>query len=356
MQSEAPPSKIPKKDGFPLIGWIGIAFSVAFLFWFGHDIETRELGAVLNDVSIPWVALSAIVLLSEFWLRALRWQVLLQPIQTTRYRDLLDATLIGAAGNTLLPFRAGDIARAAVASGSTGVRMTTVLATNVMERVYDLFGLVFILLLTFLLLPEGLGNTPEDIQRIDKLALFGKIVAGGAVCGMLLFFALAKNPARAQRFVGWFTRFTPQGIRSKIDDLCNAFIQGLAATQSLHQMGRAILISLVLWFNLTLAVYLLFSAFGFGLPYAAACFVTVAIALAVVIPQGPGYLGPFQSVIAATITLWTTAEMDQEAKAFAIVFWGVSFVPVTVWGLLRLRQAGLSLKQIWSDLRSPTIE
>ena len=356
MQSSAPASKNPQKAGFPLIGWIGIAFSVAFLFWFGHDIETRELGAVLHEISLPWVGLSAIVLLSEFWLRALRWQVLLRPIQHTPYQPLLDATLIGAAGNTLLPFRAGDIARAAVASGSTGVRMTTVLATNVMERVYDLFGLVFVLLLTFLLLPEGLGNTPEDIQRIDKLALFGKLVASVAVLGMLLFFALARNPKAARRFVGWFTRLTPRGIRNKIDELCSAFIDGLAATQSLGQMGKAILISLVLWFNLTLAVYLLFSAFSLDLPYAAACFVTVAIALAVVIPQGPGYLGPFQSVIAATITLWTGAEMAQEAKAFAIVFWGVSFVPVTVWGLLRLRQAGLSLKQIWSDMRSSTIE
>ena len=42
----------------------------------------------------------------------------------------------------------------------------------------------------------------------------------------------------------------------------------------------------------------------------------------------------------------------QDIKAFAIVFWAVSFVPVTLLGLMRLKAAGMSLQQVWSQARS----
>jgi uncharacterized protein (TIRG00374 family) len=328
------------------------------MWWFVRDIEGAELGRSLQAVSLPFVGLSALVLLSEFWIRALRWQLLLQPIRPTRLGALLQATLIGAAGNTLLPMRAGDLARAVVASGATGIRLTTVFATNVMERVYDLFGLVAILLLTFLLLPDGLAVDPEDVQRIEKLAFFGKLIGVAALSGMVVFFFMARNPDQAKAFVRFCSAPAPGPVRNKARDLGSAFIEGLAATQSARHMGGAIALSLLLWFNLSLAVYLLFIAFHFQLPYAAACFITVAIALAVVIPQAPGYLGVFQNVIEVTLALWTSAELfhhggatelAQDIKAFAIVFWGVSFVPVTILGLLSLRRADLSLRQIWSD-------
>ena len=343
--------------------WVGFAVSAGFLFFFLRDIKARDLGESLRSISPTWLLLSALVLLSEFWIRALRWKLLLQPIRESPVKALLEATLIGAAGNTLLPMRAGDVARAMVAAGSTGIRLTTVLATNVMERVYDLFGLVSILALTFLLLPEQLAAQPDDQERIQNLALYGKIIGLCAVSGMAVFFFLANKPRKALGLVSFFTRPLPCPLRNKIQDLSGAFIEGLSATQSAKHILLAVVLSLVLWFNLSLAIFLLFKAFHLPLPYAAACFITVAIALAVVVPQAPGYLGVFQSVIEVTLGIWTAsalytpadpAQLVQDQKAFAIVFWAVSFVPVTLLGLLCLRRAGLSLQELWSQTRRST--
>ena len=361
MHSETQENEPQKKARLSFVGWLGIVLSVAFMWWFLRDVRAAELGRSFQAISIPYVGLAAIVLLSEFWIRALRWRVLLAPISQVSFVDLLRATLIGAAGNTLLPMRAGDLAKAVVATNATGLRLTTVFATNVMERIYDLFGLVAILLLTFYLMPDGLASEPDDIIRINKLVLYGKGLGLVALIGMTSFFLMARNPEKANAFVRFCTAILPGPLREKIRDLASAFIDGLAATRSAQHMWSAIALSLVLWFNLSLAVYLLFLAFHFPLPYAAACFITVAIALAVVIPQAPGYLGVFQNVIEVTLALWTSTEIFQhtagtvlshDIKAFAIVFWGVSFVPVTVLGLLSLRNAGLSLKEIWSKRQS----
>ena len=96
-----------------------------------------------------------------------------------------------------------------------------------------------------------------------------------------------------------------------------------------------------------MAIYFLFQAFSLSLPPGAACFTAAAIALAVVLPQAPGFLGVFHIAMEKTMLLW---EVDpHHAKGFAVVFWGVSFIPVTLLGLLGLWREGLSLKGLWQQ-------
>ena len=87
-----------------------------------------------------------------------------------------------------------------------------------------------------------------------------------------------------------------------------------------------------MWLNGALAIYCLFQAFGLSLPFGAACFVGVAIALGVALPQAPGFVGVFHVAIENTLLLW--GQDPQVAKSFALIFWMVSFVPVTLLGLI----------------------
>ena len=86
---------------------------------------------------------------------------------------------------------------------------------------------------------------------------------------------------------------------------------------------------------------MLFHAFSIDLPFAAACFMTVAIALTVALPQAPGFFGVFHVAIETTLLLWGLDPAP--AKAFAIVFWAVSFVPVATAGAIAWWQAGLTM-------------
>jgi hypothetical protein len=96
----------------------------------------------------------------------------------------------------------------------------------------------------------------------------------------------------------------------------------------------------------------------------AACFTTVVIALTVVVPQAPGFFGVFHVAIEKTMVLWLSAPilgysiaeeepLIQAAKAFAIVFWGVSFIPVTVIGLMAMLREGLTFSSIHEVRNAP---
>ena len=101
-----------------------------------------------------------------------------------------------------------------------------------------------------------------------------------------------------------------------------------------------------MWINGAIAIFCLFVAFDITLPFGAACFMGVAIALAVALPQAPGFVGVFHIAIANTLLLW--GQDPIAAKGFALVFWAVSFVPVTILGVT----LGLSEQLDWKGLIS----
>lgn len=286
---------------------------------------------------MPWVILAATVLLLEFWIRALRWQVLLRPLGTNaRLVDLLAATVIGAGVNTVLPLRAGEIAKPLVANRRTGYPLSSVVATNVMERVFDLLGLVSVLLLMVLLLPDA----PES-ELVTNLRFYGKIVGILAMTGLVGFITLAAQRDRFRAPLAKVMAHLAGPAQGKVMGLFDGFVEGLGSTRDPKCLIQAGALSVLMWINGAGAIYLLFIAFGTELSFAVACFTGVAIALTVAIPQAPGFIGVFHVAMEKTMILWGLGAA--QAAGFAIVFWAVSFVPVTTVALFALWREGLSL-------------
>ena len=98
------------------------------------------------------------------------------------------------------------------------------------------------------------------------------------------------------------------------------------------------------WCN---AIYCLFLAFGMNLPFGA-CFTSVAIALTVALPQA-GFAGVFHVAMTKTMLLW----VNLLASAGFIVSFGLSFIPITILGLLALWKEGLSLKDSKKIIKFP---
>ncbi len=327
--------------------WVGIALSVALSAWFLHSVQWGDLGDALAQVNAPFVGLACLLLLGEFVMRALRWKVLLRPVAPgARVIDLFSATVIGAAANTLLPARAGELAKPLVAARKTGAPFGAVLATAVMERVYDIFGLLAVLTTMVLVLPVDVGSTPEEAELVANLKRYGAMFGAFAFTCMFIFFALASRGSQARRLFQGITRIAPAPVARRFDELFDGFVAGLGNARDISGMWQAAAISLAIWFNGAGAIYVLFAAFELDLPLGAACFTAVAIALTVALPQAPGFFGVFHVAIEKTLVLW--AVDPTPAKAFAIVFWGVSFLPVTLVGLLALWREGLTLGGIWS--------
>lgn len=327
---------------------VAIALSVALTAWFVASIQWDALGQALMSVhALPVLGASAL-LVGEFALRALRWRVLVRPVApAARWADLFAATVIGAAANTLLPARAGELAKPLVAGRKLGVDLAPLIATAVMERVYDIFGLVSVLLAMVLLMPDSLANTPEEVVLIVNLRRYGLLFGGFAMACMVVFFVLAFHGREAHSRFSAIASLAPPPIAHRLVLLFDGFVAGLGSARDLRGFLACLVLSWGIWFNGALAIGVLFRAFGLDLPAAAACFTGVAIALTVALPQAPGFFGVFHVAIEKTLLLWRVD--PSPAQAFAIVFWGVSFLPVTALGLLALWREGLSLGGLWSS-------
>ena len=104
---------------------MGVALSLGLSAWFLHSVEWSALGDALSQVSLGPVVLACALLLGEFVLRALRWKVLLRPVAPeAKVQDLFVATVIGATANTLLPARAGELAKPLVEEIGRGNNQT----------------------------------------------------------------------------------------------------------------------------------------------------------------------------------------------------------------------------------------
>jgi len=338
---------------------LGVSITVLMTYWFLRNSHWGEISENLAGVNLVWVGIATFALLFEFLLRAIRWKFVLSPVKgTAPLGGLLSATLIGGAINTLLPARAGDVARAIVGSRHTELPVTTIVATNVMERVYDIFGLVSVLIFMLISIPDEV--TQHGGELVTNLKVYGAIFGVAACIAMATFLALASKGEKSKALFAKFLVIFPDAISDKIMGMFDSFIVGFASTRDRRLLWISAGLSVLLWANLAFAVYALFQAFGLGLPISAACFTTVVIALTVVVPQAPGFFGVFHIAIEKTMVLWLSAPLletgldagdpiVQASKAFAIVFWGVSFIPVTIFGLAAMFREGLSLSFIANE-------
>ena len=159
---------------------------------------------------------------------------------------------------------------------------------------------------------------------------------------MATFFILATREQAARSVFVRILSIVPSPARSPFLSLFDGFVAGLGSSRDKRSLWTSAALSIGIWVNGAMAIWVLFLAFGFELSFAAACCTGVAVALASVLPQVGNV-----TVIAATVvtmTLWGIA--PDPAGAFALVFWAVSFVPVTGVGLIAMWREGLSVSKI----------
>lgn len=314
---------------------LAIGVSAAALGAFALTIEPAALATALRSARPGWIAAAAAVLLFEFALRAARWRLLLVGAGRARLPDLFAAQTAGAAASVLLPFRAGELVKPLVAARRSGLPLGALVTTAVLERLYDLLGLSVVLVVMGLALPEP---PPEEGLLVANLKRYGTLFGLAGAGGLGLVLLLARRPALLEAALTGLTQRLPPPVGGVVLRAGIAALAALGHARHPPALLGAAALSVWLWLDGALAIHFLFSAFDMGLPFGAACFTAVAIALTVAVPQAPGFVGVFQLAMQKTMLLW--GQPQGEADAFALVFWAVSFLPVTLVGTLAFWREG----------------
>jgi len=101
-----------------------------------------------------------------------------------------------------------------------------------------------------------------------------------------------------------------------------------------------------------LAFWLGFKAVGLALPFSAALFLQMLIAIGVALPSAPGFFGVFEKL--ATVGLAIYSVEPTAAASWAIGFHILSFIPITLIGIYYFSRLGLSFGELRAQSENRT--
>ena len=331
-----------KLDKKKMLLIVGLMVSIVCSWLFVRKIEWSSLGVAFSEAKYIYILPTIIIMFVAHYIRAIRWEVLLSPIKKVSVLNLFSVSMIGFMANNVLPARLGEIIRPIMIARKEKIGVSTSFATVAIERVFDILGIIVIASLLFCFLPSD--NQANSQAVIHQLKKWSAIMAFFGICTIAILFLLSLYPKKAGAVFEKLLFVFPHHLRDKLVNLLHSFISGLQVFDHKIKLLWVGILSMVIWLLNAASIYVLCYSFDIGLSYAGACFVTVCIALAVALPQAPGFIGVFH--IATQKSLDVFGVGLSSAQSFAILLWAVSVIPVTVTGLLFLWREGISFGEI----------
>jgi uncharacterized protein (TIRG00374 family) len=320
--------------------WFGIAVSLFFMALLFRKFDFNQLGAALATVDYRYILLAIGCNFISYFLRAVRWHYLLIPEKRIPISTLFPATIIGYMANNLLPARLGEFVRAFVLAEREGLQTPAVFASLVIDRLFDGFTVLLILIVTVftLQLPHGMGDIEAALRT-------GGLVTFALYAGVILFlFLLKRHTVRTLSWTGAALKPFPQKLTDRVLPLLGSFIGGIRLSSKGGHMAAVLISSLFIWLFCVIPVDLVLQGFGIHLPIAAAMFILVLLVFAVMVPASPGYIGTFHYASYRGLSAFGVDEAT--AVSVALVLHGIGFFPVIAAGFYCLWKNKTSLKEL----------
>jgi len=306
---------------------LGVGLLLVYL-WL-RFIDVPEMFRILKKISLFWVLLSAFLYLFAYYLRGLRWKVILEPVEAVNAREVFHLFMAGMLVNYIIPIRAGEIAKAFFLKNLKGTHVSRSLPTIFIDKMMDLFPVVLLIIL--------LPIIPIKLNSVIVFLLSSLLVI------FLLFLAiiwLALRKTRSitlilQKFFFWL----PKKSREKVFQFIALFVQGLTVIQKnkkeIHLIFALTILALI--FD-TLYIITMFKAFGFTLPFLTGLFGYGLVNLSYILPTPPAQIGSNEAVyiIVFTFAFGIEKNLVSAALGFAHLLTGTLIFLVGIYSLNRL--------------------
>ena len=326
--------------------WLGVLISVVFIWLSLRGLKLDEFWGTVQKANYIWLVPGIGVYFIAVWVRAWRWHYLLGPIKKIPTKTMFPITTIGYMGNNIYPARAGEVLRAVILKRKEGVPVSASLATIIVERIFD--GVVM-LAFVFVNLPELAKLTGQSgfVGNIQQVAVIGSGVFMGA---LIVFLLAAMFPQITAKAASWMIeRLAPQRLHTRILDIMNKFLGGLASLRSPFNVLMVFFTSVIIWLLETGKYWLVMHAFDFNVSFFALMLMNGIVNLATTIPSAPGYIGTFDAPGIAVLTAYGVDRAT--AAGYTLTLHVALWLPITLLGAYYLAREGIK----WSDsLRTET--
>jgi uncharacterized protein (TIRG00374 family) len=252
---------------------------VVAIFLALRSVDLSAAWALIRTAAPQWIVLMLALNVIDVLFRGWRWQRLVAPVKAVAYLRMLGYELIGYLANNVLPARLGELVRSHYLGDREGISRTTALGTVVVERVIDTTCVVLIAAGSILVLSVR-GVLVNAV--LVGLALSAVLVMG---LGFLLVAHRLPGADRITARIERYPRIHSLGVRLR---------EGLGVVRRPRTLAEAIVLSICAWIASVLAFAAAGQAVGTQLSLGQAALMSAGVALATIIPSGPGYLGTFE--------------------------------------------------------------
>ncbi len=258
---------------------LGIAVSVVAVYLLLGSVDLAAAFEVLGRANPAWIGLMLVAVLIDVGARGGRWRVLLAPIAPIPFGRVLGYTYQGYLANNVLPARLGELVRTHALGEGEGLSRTTVLGTVVVERIVDTVMVVAIAAVSVLVLSVRGVMSSAVLLGFAFVTLLVIALALGVVAHRL------PGAERVTAFIERWPRIVELGRRLR---------DGLSVASRPRTMAGAVVLSLVAWTASTITFLAGGQAVGIELTVAQGALIGSGVALASIVPSGPGYVGTFE--------------------------------------------------------------
>ena len=296
--------------------FISIGVSVIGLHYSFNNVDLNELLFYLSSSNFTLIILGMILLLLSVFLRAIRWKMMIESIESIKINKLFSATMIGYFGNAVFPFRMGELLRAFALSKDTKIETSTAFGSILLERIIDMLGLVFTMIIF-----GSLFSFSDYSKKIMFYVAFLTLL----ILGIIILLSFKKSSLI--KFVENFPGYT------KITKLIKSILDGLTSIRDFKKSWKIIISTLLIWGIYFLITWLVSLSLGVGLDWIGVGVTLIFTSLAIALPAAPSALGTYHA--AAIYVLTELFLLDRSiAQSFAVVLHAVGLFPLISIGAL----------------------
>ncbi len=315
------------------------ALALGLLAFFVRNADLTRVWHEMRAARPEVLALAALVTISMYFVRAERWQYLLEPLGHTRFWVAFKTTVIGFAATMVLPARAGEVLRPYLLAKREGLPATAAFATIVVERILDLAAVL--ILLAFYLVAFGNVAARAAPALYRAIAIGGTVMGAAALVIIAMMFVMAGHPERLHALVLRIERVVPARFARLVAGFARTFADGLAVVRRPRRLVLALGWSLVLWIMIAAYAWLVALGFGIVFPFAGSFLLSAMLVVGVAVPT-PGGVGGVHEAFRLGVTSFFGADNDAAVGA-AIVMHAITTLVVTLGGVWFAMRDGLTM-------------
>lgn len=319
----------------------GLLIGSVFFYLAARKVNFEEALAAIYAIHLLWLLPLTIIYILNLLMRSLRWRLMFPDESRPSVRNAVDAFLFGKVGNSFMPGRLGELLRASVMGRLLPrVGMSGTLATILLEKIFDAFGVLILLGVALLSAPLPPWLTKAGLTMI------------GVFPAILLVLWLM---GRAGEQNMYHSDTDVSGLASRIKGLLfgvlRKFSTGLYALRTARHFALLSALTLVIWFGEVCVMYICFQAFSIPAPFVAAVVTMVFLSVGSILPAAPGFIGTYQLFIVAALTLYAVPESNAFALSIFLNLYAI--VMISFLGLLAVVFSGglVNLRQVFAAVR-----